>query len=520
MDTIKKIRKFLSKYQHHLWLITILVIAALLRFIDLGINPPALNQDEAVNGYDAFVLGKTLRDHHGNFLPIMLQSFGDWVSPVLTYLTIPFVKIFGLSVFSVRMVTALFSVASVWLFYLLLNRLFNNKSLAVIGAFLLAISPWHITISRWAVPPSIVSFFLFLFLVTFFWALDKTKKDNQFRRYIIPGVIAGILVSTYPTQKLFTPLLVLIMGIIYLKKDLKGLLFFWLSFGLTSSPVYLLTLINPIYNSRFTDVSIFSGQNVFKGIISRYLEYFLPIFHFETGDTDVMHQLPGIGNSYKFLLPFFYLGMVICGLAAIKKITIKKIDISTIRFLFIWLLLFPLAASLTESHYMLLRVIHGMPLVIVFSIFCCNYLWQFINEDFKKIILTVVLLLGIFNVFDFSKVYFNWYPKLSFKYFQYGLSQSFEFLKENQDKFDQVVIDHQINQPYIFYLFFNKFDPQKLDYSIPQKSSSKYIFGPIPDNLKTAPIKTITFGEEKMFDIYNEDGSVWYLKKVYRFNQP
>ena len=505
----------MKKYKYSIFLGLVLLVAVLLRFVDLGVNPPALNQDEAVNGYDAFVLGKTLRDHHGNFLPIMLQSFDDWTSPVLTYVTIPFVKIFGLSIFSVRMVTALLGTISIWLFYILLKRFFVNKNLAIIGAFLLAISPWHITLSRWAVPPSIVSFFLFLFLDIFLWTEDKFKQDGKIWRYIIPGIIAGILTSTYPTQKLFVPLFVFILGIIYLRKNLKTLLIFWLSFAVIVSPIYIMSLINPVYNSRFGNVSVFSGQNVLRNIVSRYAEYFLPDFHFGVGDIEVIHQMPGMGNSYEFLMPFFYLGMVICALGVFKKIAIKKVDKKIYQLLLAWLLLFPLAASLTKTHNMLLRVIHGLPLVIIFFIFCCNYFEKFIKKDLKIIFLTVITLLGIFNVFNFAKTYYVWYPKLAFKEFQYGIKESFDYLKENEDRFKKVVIDENINQAYIYYLFFSKLDPEELNYSNPSKSSNKYIFGPLPD-LKTTPIKTVSFGEEKMFGIYNEDDTTWYVKKMYQ----
>lgn len=505
----------MKKYKYPMFLVLILLVAAWLRFVDLGTNPPALNQDEAVNGYDAFVLGKTFRDHHGNFLPIMLQSFDDWASPVLTYISVPFIKIFGLSVLNVRMVVALPGVISVWLFYVLLKHFFSNKDLAMVGAFLLAISPWHIALSRWAVPPSVVSFFLFLFLDVFLWVEDKFKQDGKIWRYIVPGVMAGILTATYPTQKLFVPLFIFVLGIIYLRKKIKNLLIFWLSFGITVSPIYILTLINPIYNSRFGTVSVFSGQNILRNIISRYGEYFLPDFHFGVGDIDVMHQVPGLGNSYEFLMPFFYLGMVICFLGVLKKIVIKGIDKKVCQLLLTWLLLFPLAASLTETHNMLLRVIHGLPLVIIFFIFCFSYFDKFLKKDLKNILITVTILLGIFNVFKFAKIYYVWYPKLAFKEFQYGLKESFDYLKENENRFEKVVIDENINQGYIYYLFFSKFEPEELNYLNPSKSSEKYIFGPIPE-LKTSPIKTINFGEEKMFGVYNENGSDWYVKKLYK----
>lgn len=505
----------MKKYKYPIFLALVLLVAVVLRFVDLGTNPPALNQDEAVNGYDAFVLGKTLRDHHGNFLPIMLKSFDDWASPVLTYITVPFVKIFGLSIFNIRMVTALLGVASVWLFYLLLKYFFKNRDLAVIGAFLLAISPWHITLSRWAIPPSVVSFFLFLFLDIFLWTEDKFKQDSKIWRYIIPGIMAGILTATYPTQKLFAPLFVFILGIIYLRKNIKSLWVFWLSFGITVSPIYILTLINPVYNSRFGTVSVFSGQNVLKNIVSRYIEYFSPDFHFGIGDMDVMHQVPGIGNSYEFLMPFFYLGMVICILGVLKKIVIKGVDKKVCQLLLTWLLLFPLAASLTEAHNMLLRVIHGLPLVIIFFVFCCSYFERFIKNDLKIILMTVIVLLGLFNVFKFAKTYFVWYPKLTFKEFQYGVKESFDYLKKNENKFEKVVIDENINQGYIYYLFFSKLEPKNLNYTNPSRSSDKYIIGPVPD-LKTAPVEIIKFGEEKMFGVYNEDGTNWYVKKLYQ----
>src|SRR5215212_9891927 len=65
------------------------LVAAALRFFALTQVPPALNQDEAVNGYDAYSLLLTGRDHLGHPFPIAgLESFGDWVSPLLTVLSV------------------------------------------------------------------------------------------------------------------------------------------------------------------------------------------------------------------------------------------------------------------------------------------------------------------------------------------------------------------------------------------------------------------------------------------------
>ena len=87
--------------------VLIIILAFFLRFYRLGSNPPGLYWDEAAFGYDAYSLAKTARDHHGQFLPLFFESFGDWKLPGYFYLLIPSVKLFGLSEFAVRLPSAL-----------------------------------------------------------------------------------------------------------------------------------------------------------------------------------------------------------------------------------------------------------------------------------------------------------------------------------------------------------------------------------------------------------------------------
>ena len=118
-----------QKIVHYLFLLLIIFTAAVSRIYDLQNNPPALNQDEAVNGYDAYALGNTWKDHHGASFPQpMLESFSDWTSPLITYITIPFVKVFGLSEFSIRLPVAIMGVLSVLLFYILIRQILKNKN--------------------------------------------------------------------------------------------------------------------------------------------------------------------------------------------------------------------------------------------------------------------------------------------------------------------------------------------------------------------------------------------------------
>src|SRR5581483_10975161 len=126
-------------------LVGIIVLAFVLRFWHLN-SYPALNADEASIGYDAYSLIQTGKDQHGNAWPIDFQSFNDYKPGLYVYIVLPFVKLFGLNEWSVRIPNAFIGVVTVYIVYLLVKELFGKEKehLAFLAALFLAISPWHI----------------------------------------------------------------------------------------------------------------------------------------------------------------------------------------------------------------------------------------------------------------------------------------------------------------------------------------------------------------------------------------
>src|SRR3972149_10970141 len=117
-------KKFLN---WKLLLFSITILAAILRFYQLGSNPPSLTWDEVAWGYNAYSLSVDAKDEFGKFLPITyLESFGDFKPPVYAYLSVLPVKIFGLNEFSTRFASALLGVLTVFLTLLLVRRIFPN----------------------------------------------------------------------------------------------------------------------------------------------------------------------------------------------------------------------------------------------------------------------------------------------------------------------------------------------------------------------------------------------------------
>ena len=128
------------------WLILILAFA--LRFWQLGKIPLSLDWDEVSNAYNAYSILKTGRDEYGKILPLYNRSFDDYKPPAYMYLNVPAVAIFGLTPFAARLPSAILGFLTIPALYFLVKRLVKDEKVALMSAFLLAISPWHMQFFR------------------------------------------------------------------------------------------------------------------------------------------------------------------------------------------------------------------------------------------------------------------------------------------------------------------------------------------------------------------------------------
>src|SRR3989304_7288957 len=116
--------------KQYLFLIFILVLAASLRLGAISRFPAGLNADEAALGYNAYSLLLTGRDEHGNLFPVNLESFADYKPALYAYLSVPLVKIFGLTEFAVRLPSAIFGILAVFLIYVFALFTTHNRQLS------------------------------------------------------------------------------------------------------------------------------------------------------------------------------------------------------------------------------------------------------------------------------------------------------------------------------------------------------------------------------------------------------
>ena len=190
-----------STYLQTLLLALVLLLGVLIRVGHFPNLPPGLNQDEAANAYESYALAETGLDKWGNVLPAYFPAWGSGQNVLLAYLMVPVVKIFGLSIFTARIVSLVFGLLTLPLFFYCLRPV--GRFPALLATLLLSVVPWHFMLSHWALESNLAPFFMLLGCTTLSQALL-----TQRRRWIVPALLPFALsLYAYGTTAIVLPLL-------------------------------------------------------------------------------------------------------------------------------------------------------------------------------------------------------------------------------------------------------------------------------------------------------------------------
>ena len=463
-------------------LFLILVLATFLRFWGLGTTPPHLTSDEAALGYNAYSILKTARDEHGNLLPIVFKSFGDWKPGLYVYLDAPFVGLFGLNEMAVRLPGAISGIAAVFFVYLVGNRLFPEKKLGLFSSFFLAISPWHLQFSRGAWEAGVA---LTLILAGIYFFLRAIQGNSRW--LWLSASFFALTLWAYQGGKLSVAIVIAGLSIFFfselIKVPRKVLMLAFLAGFIFSLPVALSFFQGK--TGRLEVYSVFSYQrpekdikeildqesavkgslsyvlfhsenlNLARGVLGRWMNYYSARFLFFEGDW----SNPRHGVPYSGVLLLADSVLLLLGLVALSKAGNSK------SALFVWylLLLSSLPAALSRDSIHAVRSLNMLfPLVFILALGA-----SFVVENKKKLKFAFPLLLGLFfviyaaNYTYYLDQYWVHAPKKNAPNWQVGYKQMVEKVSALQDKYPEIVIKQDYAQPYIFFLFYQKYDPDK-----------------------------------------------------------
>lgn len=164
----------MSSRAYYIILAVIAIIGVSIRIWQFGSVPGGFNQDGAMAAVDAKALAEYGTDRFGTCLPAHLYAWGyGQMSSLLSYMMAGFIKVFGLNEITARLPQLIASLAGGVFFYLFIRDIFG-KGAGLVAAAFVAINPWHLVQSRWAVDCNLLPHFFMAGL--YFLNLGFTKR--------------------------------------------------------------------------------------------------------------------------------------------------------------------------------------------------------------------------------------------------------------------------------------------------------------------------------------------------------
>lgn len=448
----KETMKIFWKTHPHVPLLLILALSFAFRVFFLGTVPNGLWQDETTTGYDAYSLAENLRNQYGDVLPLFSKAFSDHNESFYRFVAAIFVKILGLSVFTIRLPAAVAGILTVYALYLLVKEEFGT-AMGLTSACLLAISPWHVVLSRIAFRailfPCVFCFGVFLFL--------KGRKNPLYLP--ISAFILGLSLYTYSAARAVVPVFVLGLIIIY-GKDLLHHKKYAVISGVLFAGIFIALAFfwfSPKGMARANSLLTFNLSE----IIRNYWSYFSPSYLFSEGDLNIRHSPSNIGQLYYIEFITLFTGLFFL----IKNILVSQKERRFELLLLFWLFLYPFPAALTAPGHAL-RSIIGAPLFAMMSSYgICQ-----VAKMFKTHAKTVYVALGMafaVNCVIFMHTYFFYDAKHhALEFWQYGLEQAINYTEESNyqrifvsDRFNKVGMNEPYKYIHIFLAFYTRYPP-------------------------------------------------------------
>lgn len=467
--------------RHYLLLGSIIVFAAILRLWQLGNIPAGVTNDEMGYIYNSYSIAKTGKNIFGELLPFLtwVNRGGFPFLPIPTYIPVPFFWLFGLSATVGRLPSALLGILDVFFLYIFVKQIFNRPSLALLSAFFLTISPWHLHLSRSAYDPNFSLFFYLFGIVIFIYEIRKQKLP------LFSSLAFLLAIFSYRGMNIiFLPLVAILIwyGIKVLKMSRMQLITFSIGMSLIvlslfsiiaiNGKAYLVaegSLLNKPGIQEEIDMQIREAQGpifirrlflnkptyIISKLRENYIKAYSPEFLFLYTEPNKIYSIWSRGRIY-----FLDLILIILGIPYLYKINRNGV----------------LLVSILVLIGGLPGVIGGLPysarnffLSALFPILSAGgvlfSIHYFSNIRLKQ--MTIVVLILSF-AYVFGSYLFDYYGR----YALYGAEPWFKSLKdisykvlENRQKYNRVIVGTSSFVDLLQYAFYAKINPLEVQKS-------------------------------------------------------
>jgi 4-amino-4-deoxy-L-arabinose transferase-like glycosyltransferase len=442
--------------RHNAILAVILVLAAAVRFDHFPQVPNGLSQDEASAGYETVSLLAAGTDRWGTRWPVYFTSFGSGQNVLQSYLNMPFVAVFGPTVLGIRLLPALLGVLTVGMLYLLTTRVAGRRA-GLIAAALLALSPWHVMMSRWSLESNMLPAFMLIAV----WALVAAYQSAERRRWLLPLSLAPMALTFYAYAA--ATFVVLLFVAAFLASEFRtvrrrpvavtasiGL------FGLLALPYALFLLVNRVLHEV-------------PGWLS-WLPFGLQVL--PGNRLDEIQDGPLLENNYRLLLngfddgrvwnvlhPYLPLGLIVLPLAVVGVYFALRDRGSRMPVIVLWV-----AAAVPMFWFIPLNVnrlnVVFLPLIILSGIgldrIAASMSPARAGTAVVSILMSLALLYNVAFVYD----YFHSYNALIRIPFSEGIDRALTVAESRRAPDEPVYVSDGVPMNYMYVLFFRDVDPR------------------------------------------------------------
>lgn len=457
-------------------LVLIISLGIFLRIWNLNSVPLSLFGDEIDVGLQANSILHTGRDYYNNPFPTMFHTFNEYRLPLFIYSAVPFISIFGLNEWGVRLTGAFWGVIGLIAVFLLTRKLTNTK-VALTATFFLSVSPWHLNYSRQA---GIESGLLFAVFTLALWTFLKGLENYKW--LVVSAALFTLTLYTYA----IAPVLLACFGIFALiryrgeifKYGLKKLSLIVLLCFILAFP-FIKLYIGGEAAHRTGEVSIFTSKELNDELVKRrvresdysdaiiwhnkplayteeiivnYIRALSPEFLFLKGDPNLRHSVVDRGEFYLFQMALIILGIIFL----VKQ---KKKEILT--FLIVLIVIAPIPSSITMgggSHASRLIVLL-LPLTVV-AAYGLFSLIKSLPKRWAQGLVVVILLLASINIPTYFHRYYNDWNVEGWRFWQYGYKEAMTYIKENDSKYSRIYLNNTYEPALPRFLFYYNYDPK------------------------------------------------------------
>jgi len=429
--------------------------------------PLGLHVDEAGMAYDAWTLANFGVDRYLNSYPVYFINYGGGQSVLYGYMAMILMRIFGFSIYAIRLPGVVVSVIAFIFGYKTLYEIFKSRKYSLLYAFLFTILPYFVMQSRFGLDCNLMMGISSLVI----YSIHKMIKTQNVKYYVFAGLSSGLILYTYALSYVVMPLFLFITSVylIYLKKiDFKKVLYFILPLGLVATPLVLMIFINrfgyesiKILSMTIPKLPEFRGSEfVFTNVYANFKHVTKSVLMF---DWLSYNSLEEFYTLYRISIPFLIIGVVYGFYNLVLSINEKKYNLLVIVWLFaLSVFIMGLFLAGQPNTNRMNGIFFAIIILLVSGIYCIDLLVNsIIKSKYTSLIyILIITIIYSYNFIAFANYYYFEYAQDKYPQtlFTHLFEVEIEFINQINKEANMVYIDKNF-RGYVYYLLSTKTSP-------------------------------------------------------------